>query len=995
MMRMKTPLLLLAGIGLIGVIVAVTIDQGARKTDRAISEISSHLSTLEHSISEFNNQVTLLQSGHIFNADLANDLLAAMKSSVRQIRSMIEFHSPLPSRFESVEQTYTETLSAARELEKGVAEKDKYFQNFNSKLAVSRNSMAFFSSLNSASANSEPNVNSIRERLAFGKLSSQLIAQSLSGNNPTVTFVPKLKTDETDEYDAISERVRIGQFHANALLRHRTETAIALTELLNLHVTKLVDDFRLSIQRYAAAQTRIHEAIDLSVLIFAFLTLAAFIGQFVLTQTNSRRLAAANIQLTEGIAEQQRAEQQLRKLSDDLEARVQLRTAELQAEIAERKRQESALIESEERFRSLFEFSPDAIAIHRSGQIIDANDAFKNLVGAPTRDDLVGRQIIEFMPPEGRRRAAARLTELERLGHPLAPADYVVENASGKLTAVQVTAARVTSGENAIYQSIFRDISELRRVDEERRAHERLISDLLATTQEGYWLIDNEGRSLDLNPAMCQLLGRSPEEVNGQSIFSFVDEENLEIFHREIAARANGKKGAYEIALQRPDGTNIACMNNATPIYDDGGIKIGSIGLWTNISEIKKTQELLENARVEADQANKAKSHFLMSMSHELRTPMNSILGFAQLLESDEEEPLSENQLRLLSHILRGGDHLLGLIDEVLDLAKIEAGGMTLNNIHTDPRPIITTCLEMAHSFAIRYSINVIDETGDDILPGILVDPVRLQQVLLNLLSNAIKYNSPGGAARLQVKSTDRKALRFSVVDDGMGISTDNQESVFTPFNRLGMEGKNIEGTGIGLSLTKHLVELMDGQIGFDSNPESGSTFWVEFKAEDAHIHKHLDAPAKPAPLPAIGTAEQSVLYIEDNPANIDLMEMIFERLENIALETTHTAELGLAIAALKKPDLILMDINLPGIDGIEALARLRADDATTRIPVVAVTSNAAAIDIQEAEAAGFDGYVTKPINVAELVRLVSGILDGGLSQKESKPKRTEQSNPR
>lgn len=398
--------------------------------------------------------------------------------------------------------------------------------------------------------------------------------------------------------------------------------------------------------------------------------------------------------------------------------------------------------------------------------------------------------------------------------------------------------------------------------------------------------------------------------------------------------------------------------------------------LGIEIEERKIAEIRLHEAKEIAEKANHAKSEFLSSMSHELRTPMNSILGFGQMLEQNPNEPLSKVQQKCVGQILRGGEYLLYLIDQVLDLAKIEAGKMIFSPEHVRLEDLCQECLTLIDEQARQRGLTI--ESDLDTASNIRADYNRFRQVLLNLLSNAIKYNREGGKLTIACRDTSDNMIRVSVSDTGEGISKDHQSRLFEPFNRLGYESGEIEGTGIGLTIAKKLIEGMGGRIGFESEVGKGSTFWVEMPTMDDATQKisapEIDLIGNDYQAPAV--KKSTVLYIEDNKANLQLMEMIIDNIGGLTLISAYDAELGLEIAELRQPDMILLDIGLPGMDGLSAKKALDMNNRTKDIPVIAISAAAMQSDIDKGMAAGFEAYLTKPLMVQEVIEIIQKILN-------------------
>ncbi len=441
-----------------------------------------------------------------------------------------------------------------------------------------------------------------------------------------------------------------------------------------------------------------------------------------------------------------------------------------------------------------------------------------------------------------------------------------------------------------------------------------------------------------------------------------------------------------------PDGSVHWVLENGDVIRSRDGTATHMLGVVQNIDARKQAEEDILNAKEEAEQANLAKSQFLSRMSHELRTPMNAIIGFAQLINMEQGHPLSESQQENVFQINKAAKHLLDLINEVLDLSRIEAGRMELS---IEPVPLDSVLYEsliliapQAHERGIEIVIQAFGEIIDaeqisEIEEVVRADNLRLKQIMLNLLSNAIKYNSENGKLILSCEKVDDEQIRISVTDSGKGLNNEQKEHLFIAFDRLGAEHKDIEGTGIGLVITKHMVEIMGGHIGVESTPGVGSTFWFTIpldstqKSEVVSSKKELTRSAEPEYILSSSMHDYTVLYIEDNPANLRLVTQLLGRRSDMHLWGAEEPYKGLEMAFENNPDLVLLDINLPGIDGFAVLERLRENEITKNTPVIAVSANAMPEDIQKAKEAGFNDYVTKPIDVKSLLKTVEKWLHG------------------
>ena len=534
------------------------------------------------------------------------------------------------------------------------------------------------------------------------------------------------------------------------------------------------------------------------------------------------------------------------------------------------------------------------------------------------------------------------------------------------------------------------------RLDQRLRDQQFYTRSLIESIVDALLITDPAGIISDVNDQTEALTGRTRDELIGTP---FQDHFTEPLRAQECIARVLTQKQVndYELTARAADQRTTLVSCNATPFYDRDRMLRGVIAVARDVTErqrldhaLQETAKALEAAKVTAESANAAKSEFLSNMSHELRSPLNAILGFAQLIDSGAPPP-TPAQKDSIDQILHAGWYLLELINEILDLALIESGKLSMSLEPIALAEVLADCQSMVEPHARKSGVSLnFGTTGCAVV--VRADRTRLKQVVVNLLSNAIKYNREGGKVEVRCGAGSAGRVRVSVRDTGQGLTPEKLAQLFQPFNRLGQEGGVEEGTGIGLVVSKRLVELMGGVLGVKSRVGVGSEFWVDLLAATA-----LEAPesaalplaesaASDSPDTATAAAVRTVLCVEDNPANLMLVERLLARRPDIRLISAVDGRRGIEMARQMQPDVILMDINLPGISGVTALRILRADASTAHIPVVALSANAMPRDIEKGLEAGFFRYLTKPIKLAEFMLALDLALAQAKENAEAHP---------
>ena len=634
-------------------------------------------------------------------------------------------------------------------------------------------------------------------------------------------------------------------------------------------------------------------------------------------------------------------------------------------------------------FRALVDAAPDGLVVcDATGGIVVANAEAERMFGYG-HDELLGKSIELLLPERVQRHHhhhVASYTAAPRLRPMGGDLDLRARRKDGAEFPVEISLSPITSDRGLLIIAGVRDVSERRRLEHEHKRSSAYLASAVEAVQEAFLLFDEHDRLILMNSAARALtgqasdapvIGRRFEDLLRDSLAAKAYDlgaEDPERFYARRLAYHHAPSGAID--LRTVDGRYLRMTDRKTAEH-------GTVTMIADVTgDVQRTAEL-GAAREQAEAASAAKSEFLSSMSHELRTPLNAILGFAQLLERDRKRPLDDRQLERVGYVLRGGEHLLRLIDDVLDLARIEAGRIAMSSEPVDVGDLLAEVAHTLEPMAARAQIELAVEPVSPDVPSVVADRTRLAQILMNLGSNAIKYGKPLGHVTLRAE-LGASALRLVVIDDGVGIPDDKRDVIFEPFQRAGQETGPIEGTGIGLTISRRLAHLMHGTIDFTSDIGAGSRFWIELP-----LHRATVAPRGPREPSARAAARDAasaarlVIYVEDNPSNIAFMRDVIDQLPGVELMSSPTAEIGLDLIRRHLPKLVIMDINLPGMNGFEALNRLRGWPETREIPVIALSAAALAKDTTRGESAGFHRYLTKPVKLDELMDVLEELLDG------------------
>ncbi|MBI4382584.1 MAG: PAS domain S-box protein [Nitrospinae bacterium] len=676
--------------------------------------------------------------------------------------------------------------------------------------------------------------------------------------------------------------------------------------------------------------------------------------------------------------------------------KIELEKAFSKAEAVRRK--------SDFRYRALVENVVDGIVtIDARGRILSFNPAAERIFGYKAWE-AIGKNVSLLMPEPYRSEhdryienylntGVAKIIGIGR--------ETVGVRKGGATFPIDLAVSVMWEEDSPCFIGIVRDITESKRSQDAVRQSEERLSALSAFQNAILNDAHNTIIATDLKGTIT-LFNKTSEKMLGYAAEEMVGKATPEIIHdrREVELRAEelsreygrtmepgfgvfvlkaslGEPETREWTYMRKDGSRFPVLLSVSSLRDAAGKDIGYLGVGSDISQRKEIESEIKKAKESAESANQAKSVFLANMSHELRTPMNAILGFSQLLQSDPDHPLTTAQTERLGEILKAGDHLLELINEVLDLSRIESGKLVLSLESVPIHEVLMETMVLIEPLAQKMGVRMDVDFARIADRSVRADRVRLRQILLNLLSNAVKYNKPRGTATLEGKQTSAKSYRLCVIDTGPGIPEDQMGKLFEPFSRLNAESSGVEGTGIGLTISKRLVELMGGSIGLKSAVGKGTEFFIDLSlAEKTGPGKETDKVFSTAKKDEMEPERRAtLLYVDDDEANRVLIEHILRRRPDLRLISTPQAMMGIDLARAHRPDLILLDLQLPHMDGFEALELLRTYEETRGIPVVAFSAYAMEADIKKGLEAGFIRYITKPFKVADFLRTIDDVL--------------------
>lgn len=613
------------------------------------------------------------------------------------------------------------------------------------------------------------------------------------------------------------------------------------------------------------------------------------------------------------------------------------------------------------------------------GRLVDCNDTYLAMLGYG-RGELLGRNVLDITHPDD---VAATRAEADRL---LAGARMVrfhkrYVKKDGRLIWADVVLSRLDNhlGEVSGFTCSIIDITS-------QKVAENRLRLVVRGSLDGIWDWNPRTHAVYYSARFRELLGFGRDEGEAFAAYFHLrrvihPDDTRRVFAALVAhvRRRGARVFDCELRFLHRNGGYRWFRARGQAVWDERGKVERFAGSFTDFSALKDAEDQLRQAKEAAELASRAKTEFLSRMTHELRTPLNAVLGFAQLLESDPRHPPSPAQRESLGQIQRAGWHLLEVINEVLDLARIEAGGLELAMAEVEVGPLVEESLTLISPLASRHRVTVVNRLGAGRRIVVRADAMRLRQVVLNLLSNAVKYNREGGLAAVAAVEAD-DAWRLEVADGGIGLRPDQVDALFQPFTRFAADAR-IEGTGIGLAITKRLVEAMGGRLGVESAAGLGSTFSVTLARADGGAAAPPAGVPLPPPADFVAARPLAVLYIEDDPVSRELMVQILGRCRGVTLACGDNAAQGLALARQTRPDLILLDIDLPDLDGFILKDLLAAETSLADVPVVAVSATHFAGQLERSRQAGFADYLAKPVKVGEVLAWIER-LAGGASER-------------
>jgi PAS domain S-box-containing protein len=665
--------------------------------------------------------------------------------------------------------------------------------------------------------------------------------------------------------------------------------------------------------------------------------------------------------------------------------------------VSERQRVTAALRESEERLKAIIDNSPNAIYLKDTkGRYTLVNASTAEMQGLDPAE-MIGTTAFGHLPKEIADLVASQEADVLESGEASERELELSAKKGGTRVGLAVKfpvfdANGVITGVGTIISDITerkRSETELLTAREKAEEQARLQRIILDNVGQGILVFSKDARLVLWNDYGTKFTGLSDAFLATEQTWDncgryTADEYNQERHVLEAVAeferRIEAGERDFVISYQRRGRDGRGWVQVGLRSLSDGT----RVQTYQDITDLHQAIDAAREAQRLAEDANRTKSDFLSNMSHELRTPLNAIIGFTEYVIDDDDDPITSEQHQSLSQVLKAGRHLLLLINDVLDLSRIEAGAISLSLEPVDPGLVIDECVSLMASFAASRNVQLSDTLTGTSLPPIEADRVRFKQVFLNLLSNAIKYNSDSGHVVIERGSAEAGMLRIGVRDDGPGIAEDRLAQLFSPFERLGAENSAIEGTGIGLTITKSLVDQMGGKMSVESIVGEGSTFWLEMPISQRAAEHRVETGELRDGLMA--DVRGLVLYIEDNPANLELVRKIINRQPSLDFIDAPTGEIGIKRARAEVPDVILLDINLPGLDGFQVVEQLNSLPDTRHIPIVALTAAATESDVKRGKAAGFFSYLTKPVSARELLATIRRALRPAASVAAERP---------